>query len=228
MFTIEEIARATGGKIIGSSAGEVTGVSTDSRTVKPGQLFVPLRGERFDGHAFIAQAAARGVRACIADTVWCAGNPAPAGVTVVVVNDTLAGLGDLAAFHRGRFAVPVVGVTGSNGKTTTKEMIAAILHRNGAGLKTAGNLNNLVGLPLMLFKMTGTERWAVLEMGMSEPGEIDRLAEIAAPQVGVITNAFPAHLETHGERRGGGTSQGRAVSASSCRGMGGVTTPMTR
>ena len=150
MFTIEEIARATGGKVIGSSAGEVTGVSTDSRTVKPGQLFVPLRGERFDGHAFIAQAAARGVRACIADTVWCAGNPAPAGVTVVVVNDTLRGLGDLASFHRCRFSLPVIGVTGSNGKTTTKEMLASILDRTGPGLKTAGNLNNLIGLPLML------------------------------------------------------------------------------
>jgi UDP-N-acetylmuramoyl-tripeptide--D-alanyl-D-alanine ligase len=199
MFTIAEIARATGGEIIGSATGEVTGVSTDSRTVKAGELFVPLRGERFDGHDFIAPAAAEpGVQVFLAESAWVAGHALPTTATVIVVADTLRALGDLAAFHRARFSFPVVGVTGSNGKTTTKEMIAAILGKTGPGLKTAGNLNNLIGLPLMLLRLTGRERWAVLEMGMSEPGEIDRLAEIARPDVGVITNAYPAHLASMG------------------------------
>src|SRR6266545_4815705 len=198
MFTIEEIARATGGEIIGRAAGVVTGVSTDSRTVKPGELFVPLRGERFDGHDYIASSADAGVLVSLADSAWLSGNTLPAGMTVIVLFDTLRALGDLAAFHRSRFDFPVVGITGSNGKTTTKEMLASILSGTGPGLKTAGNLNNLIGLPLMLLRLTGNERWGVLEMGMSEPGEIDRLAEIAQPTVGVITNAFPAHLESMG------------------------------
>ncbi|MCM2359175.1 MAG: UDP-N-acetylmuramoyl-tripeptide--D-alanyl-D-alanine ligase [Geobacteraceae bacterium] len=198
MFTIEEIARATGGEIIGSAAGAVTGVSTDSRTVKAGELFVPLRGERFDGHDYLAASYARGVRVFLAEAGWVKSNALPAGATVVAVQDTLRGLGNLAAFHRSRFSLRVVGVTGSNGKTTTKEMLAAILGQTGPGLKTAGNLNNLIGLPQMLLRLTGGERWSVLEMGMSEPGEIDRLAEIARPDVGVITNAFPAHLESMG------------------------------
>lgn len=198
MFTIEEIARATGGEIIGSDALEVTGVSTDSRAVKPGELFVPLRGERFDGHDYIGAALARGVKVFLAGKGWTGRNRVPEGAACVLVADTLKGLGDLAAFHRSRFSIPVVGVTGSNGKTTTKEMIAAILGLTGPGLKTAGNLNNLIGLPQMLFRLNGEQRWAVLEMGMSEPGEIDRLAGIARPEVGVITNAYPAHLESMG------------------------------
>jgi UDP-N-acetylmuramoyl-tripeptide--D-alanyl-D-alanine ligase len=198
MFTIAEIARATGGEIIGSDTGEVADVSTDSRTVATGELFVPLRGERFDGHDYIGAAYGRGVRVFIADKGWAESNHIPEGATCITVADTLRGLGDLALFHRRRFPLPVVGVTGSNGKTTTKEMLAAILGQTGAGLKTAGNLNNLIGLPQMLLRLTGRERWAVLEMGMSEPGEIDRLAEIARPDVGVITNAYPAHLESMG------------------------------
>jgi UDP-N-acetylmuramoyl-tripeptide--D-alanyl-D-alanine ligase len=199
MFSIAEIARVTGGEIIGRAAGEVAGVATDSRTVKSGELFIPLRGERYDGHDFIATVAAdKGVQVFLAESAWVAGHAVPTHATVIVVADTLRGLGDLALFHRGRFSFPVVGVTGSNGKTTTKEMIAAILGKTGPGLKTAGNLNNLIGLPLMLLRLTGRERWAVLEMGMSEPGEIDRLAEIARPDVGVITNAYPAHLASMG------------------------------
>ena len=116
----------------------------------------------------------------------------------MTVPDTLKALGDLASWHRNRFDLPLIGITGSNGKTTTKEMLATILAQSGPGLKTRGNLNNLIGLPLMLLRLTKRDRWAVLEMGMSEPGEIDRLAEIAAPRIGVITNAFAAHLESMG------------------------------
>jgi UDP-N-acetylmuramoyl-tripeptide--D-alanyl-D-alanine ligase len=198
MFTIAEITRATGGEIVGNDAGEVTGVSTDSRTVAAGELFVPLVGERFDGHDYIEAALARGVRVFLAAREWIGLKPVPAGATCIAVANTLRGLGDLAAFHRARYALPVVGVTGSNGKTTTKEMLAAILGQTGPGLKTVGNLNNLIGLPQMLLRLTSEHRWAVLEMGMSEPGEIDRLAEIARPETGVITNAFPAHLQSMG------------------------------
>ena len=198
MFTIEEIARATGGSVFGDSALGVSAVSTDSRQVGAGELFVALKGERFDGHDFIAATATRGVRVFLAESAWLAANAAPDGATVVAVQDTLRGFGELAAFHRRRFTLPVAGVTGSNGKTTVKEMLAEILLLTGPGLKTAGNLNNLIGLPRMLLQLNNGHHWAVLEMGMSEPGEIDRLAEMAAPRVGVITNAFPAHLASMG------------------------------
>ncbi|HEX9079756.1 MAG TPA: UDP-N-acetylmuramoyl-tripeptide--D-alanyl-D-alanine ligase, partial [Desulfuromonadaceae bacterium] len=170
----------------------------DSRQVRAGDLFVALAGERFDGHDFIRSAADQGVKVFLVDSARFPAEAVPAGITAVAVKDTLAALGDLAARHRRRFDLPVAGITGSNGKTTVKEMLATILTLTGPGLKTAGNLNNLIGLPRMLFQLDGGHRWAVLEMGMSEPGEIDRLAEIAAPEVGVITNAFPAHLASMG------------------------------
>ncbi len=198
MFTIEEIARATGGFIFGPASGGVAGVSTDSRKAGRGELFVALAGERFDGHDFIGACASAGVTVFLASSKWFAANGAPADTTVVAVEDTLAALGDLAAWHRRRFDLPVAGITGSNGKTTVKEMLAAILLLTGPGLKTAGNLNNLIGLPQMLFQLNNGHLWGVLEMGMSEPGEIDRLAEMAAPRIGVITNAFPAHLASMG------------------------------
>jgi UDP-N-acetylmuramoyl-tripeptide--D-alanyl-D-alanine ligase len=198
MFTIDEIARATGGTIIGSAGVEVSGVTTDSRTLKEGELFIPLKGDRFDGHDYLDGASASGAGACLVEDTWAESHPLPSPGTFIIVRDTLHALGDLAAFHRNRFAIPVVAVTGSNGKTTTKEMIATILDTTGPGLKTSGNLNNLIGLPQMLLRLTAGDRWAVLEMGMSEPGEIDRLAEIVRPDVGVITNAFAAHLESMG------------------------------
>ncbi|MBI2354398.1 MAG: UDP-N-acetylmuramoyl-tripeptide--D-alanyl-D-alanine ligase [Deltaproteobacteria bacterium] len=198
MFTIPEIAAAGCGRIVGPETGGVRGVSSDSRTVGPGELFVPLRGERFDGHDFIAEVVAKGVTVVLAKEWWLEKNTPSPDITIIAVKDTLRALGDLAAAHRRRFAIPVIGVTGSNGKTTTKEMLAAILGQGGAGLKTEGNLNNLIGLPQMLFRLRPEHRWAVLEMGMSEPGEIDRLAEVAAPLVGVVLNAFPAHLESMG------------------------------
>jgi UDP-N-acetylmuramoyl-tripeptide--D-alanyl-D-alanine ligase len=198
IFTVEEIAKATRGRVQGPAERRVRGVTTDSRRAGEGELFVPLRGERFDGHDFISSAADAGTRVFLVEADWLSRNDMPAGATAVAVEDTLRALGDLAAFHRQRFLIPVVGVTGSNGKTTVKEMIASILARTGPVLKTAGNLNNLIGLPQMLLQLNGSHRWGVLEMGMSEPGEIDRLAEIAAPRAGVITNAYAAHLESMG------------------------------
>jgi len=207
-FTLEEIAEATGGKPTGTLDTIATGVSTDSRSVAPGELFVALRGERYDGHEFVAQAAARGVRTFLVDTDWQAAHGLPEGCSAVVVPDTQKALGDLAGWHRRRFKIKVVAITGSNGKTTTKEMLAGILALTGPGLKTEGNLNNLIGLPLTLLRMTGKERWVVVELGMSAFGEIDRLAEIAAPDLGIITNAFPAHLETLGSVEGVAKAKG--------------------
>jgi len=198
MFTIHDIAIATNGRIIGSAAGEVVSVSTDSRSVVPGQLFIPLRGERFDGHSYIHEVGQKGVTTILAEERWLKSNTVSNSLTCIAVKNSLAALGDLAAEWRRRFDIPVIGVTGSNGKTTVKEMLATILELTGAGLKTSGNLNNLIGLPHMLFQLRPEHRWAVLEMGMSEPGEIERLAVIAAPSVGIVLNALPAHLKTMG------------------------------
>jgi len=194
MFSCQEIAQATGGRLHGFAGERVSGVTTDSRLAKPGDLFIALRGERFDGHTFLSALMTIGVRVVLVERRWAEQQQLPPGCTAILVEDTLRALGDLAAAHRRRFVLPVVGVTGSNGKTTVKEMLAAILSQGGPGLKTEGNLNNLIGLPQMLFRLTGAHRWAVLEMGMSELGEIDRLAEIAAPGSGIITNVTPAHL----------------------------------
>ena len=198
MFTIAEVATITGGKLLGPALGEVSGVSTDSRTVMAGDLFVPLHGVRFDGHDFLKDLTGRRVAACLCNQSWLKQHTPDPSISYVAVHDTLRALGDLAAAYRKRFALTMIGVTGSNGKTTTKEMLAAILCKVDQGLKTSGNLNNLIGLPQMVFKLKPEHCWAVLEMGMSEPGEIDRLAEIAQPSIGIVLNAFPAHLASMG------------------------------
>ena len=198
MFSSAELTVATHGRIIGDSDQVVTGISTDSRSVKAGELFVPLRGERFDGHSYLEAVAASGVTVCLAEERWLKQHQLPEQLSCVAVKDTMRALGDLAASFRQRFDLTVIGVTGSNGKTSTKEMLASILRLTGPGLATEGNLNNLIGLPQMIFRLQPEHGWAVLEMGMSEPGEIDRLAEIAQPKVGVVLNASPAHLQSMG------------------------------
>jgi UDP-N-acetylmuramoyl-tripeptide--D-alanyl-D-alanine ligase len=196
-FRSDELAAATGGRWTGGAPTTVEGVSTDTRTLPAGSLFVALRGERFDAHDHLAEAAARGAAAAIVAEAWLAARPAGAAppLPLLAVQDTLAALGAVARHHRRRFAMPMVAVTGSNGKTTTREMIAAILATRGPVLKTEGNLNNEVGVPLTLLGLDATHLSAVIEMGMSHPGEIARLAAIAEPQVGVVTLAAPAHLE---------------------------------
>ena len=191
-FTAEELAAATGGRWIGAPPPELSGVSTDTRTLQAGSLFVALRGERHDAHDHLAEAAARGAAAAVVASARAA---EPAALPRLGVDDTLAALGAIARHHRRRFQLPVVGVTGSNGKTTTREMIAAILATRGKVLKSEGNLNNEVGVPLTLFGLDASHEAAVIEMGMSHPGEIARLTAIAAPQLGVVTLAAPAHLE---------------------------------
>jgi len=202
-FTLDEVLAATSGDLVhlGDRTG-FSGVTTDSRRLRPGELFVAIAGESHDGHAFLADAAARGAGAVVIERTH-ADRPLPCGM--IVVRDTLAALGDLAAFHRRRHHPRVVAVTGSNGKTTTKEMLAAILERGfgpGRVLRTTGTQNNLVGLPLTLLRLAGTERAAILELGMNGPGEIWRLAQIAEPDVGVITCVAPAHLEGLGSIHG--------------------------
>ena len=181
-----------GGALAGLAGRPLAGLSTDSRTLKPGEVFVALPGERFDGHDHVSAALARGALAAIVQRPL----PGEAGARSIIVPDTLRTLGDLAGCLRRRQNLRVVGLTGSNGKTTTKEMIAAILGRADRRLlATAGNFNNLVGLPLTLFRLGPATRLAVLEMGMNHFGEIARLTEIAGPDVALVTSVGPAHLE---------------------------------
>lgn len=184
--------------IHGSPSGHIRGVSSDSRKIRAGELFVPIRGPNFDGHQFIGQALERGAAGSLTRPGWepeAGGNDVP-GKFLIRVEDPLRALGDLAHFWRGRhFRVKVVAITGSNGKTTTKEMTAQTLSAAFRVLKTEGNLNNLIGLPLMLLRLSDEHEVAVLEMGMNTPGEVRRLKEIAEPQVSLITNVGRAHLE---------------------------------
>ena len=211
MFSGEQIAAITGGRPVGATIGEVTSISTDSRSIIAGQLFVPLRGDRFDGHNYIPELSAKGITATLCTKNWLQNNQLPESVGCIVVQDTLKALGDLAAAWRNRFTLPIIAVTGSNGKTTTKEMLATVLQQTGEGLKTAGNLNNLIGLPLTLFNLKAEDRWAVLELGMSEAGEIDRLASIARPAVGIVLNALPAHLQSMGSLEGVAAAKGELL-----------------
>ena len=205
-FTAGELSAATGGRWTGGTPASIEGVSTDTRAIPAGSAFVALRGERYDGHDFLADAARSGASCAVVARGRAASGPP--GLPLLEVDDTLAALGAVARLHRLRFSIPVVGVTGSNGKTTTREMIAAILATRGPVLSTEGNLNNEVGVPLTLLRLLPTHTAAVIEMGMSHRGEIGRLTAIAEPRVGVVTNAFPAHLEGLGSVDGVADAKG--------------------
>ncbi|WP_230986791.1 UDP-N-acetylmuramoyl-tripeptide--D-alanyl-D-alanine ligase [Cohnella fermenti] len=187
----------TGEKEAGSLAA--SGVSTDTRTLRPGQLFVPLVGERFDGHDHLAAAEAAGAVA----SLWQAGRERPEGTTLplIVVSDTLEGLQRLAASYRDRLGAKVVGVTGSNGKTTTKDLTASVLAMSLKVVKTEGNFNNHIGLPLTILRAPADTEALVLEMGMSGFGEISLLTKIARPDIAIITNVGESHLLQLGSRR---------------------------
>ena len=195
-WLLSDIATAIGGRLAGADRA-ICGVSTDTRSIAAGQLFVALSGERFDAHDFLAQAAAGGATAMLVARP----EALPAGVSAVVVDDTRLALGRLAAAWRARFALPVIAVTGSNGKTTTKEMIAAVLKAafGDAVLATRGNFNNDIGLPLTLLGLDARHRAAVIEMGMNHPGEIAYLTGLGAPTVALVNNAQRAHLEGMGD-----------------------------
>ena len=179
------------------SSMEIKGVSIDSRTIRAGELFVAIRGDRFDGHDFVPAVMQQGAwGALVGRTELEARSSRLSGLkNIVPVEDPLVALQEMASLHRRKFAIHVVGITGSNGKTTTKEMLACILKQKGPVLKNEGNLNNHIGVPLTLLKLTADHTSAVVEMGMSAPGEIATLARFIAPDVGVITNIGPAHLE---------------------------------
>lgn len=192
VLTLEQVAAATGGRVLaGPPTQAVDGVSIDSRTLPAGALFVAVAGPRFDGHDFLVGAAEKGAAAALVHR----DAPAPEGLPRVLVADTTRALADLGRFVRARAGVPFVCITGSAGKTTTKEMTAALLGTRGPVLKTEGNLNNQYGLPLTLLRLREEHQAAVLELGMSAKGELRALSAVAQPDVAVITVVAPVHLE---------------------------------
>jgi UDP-N-acetylmuramoyl-tripeptide--D-alanyl-D-alanine ligase len=200
-WRLSEIIRCAGGQLAGNDR-EFSSVSTDTRTLKPGALFVALTGPTFDGHDFVATAAQNGAAAALVS------RPVAADLPQVVVPDPLAALSTFAREWRRQFRIPVVGVTGSNGKTTTKELIGSILSQLGPTLVTRGNLNNHIGVPLTLLELKPEHRYAVIEMGANHIGEIAHLASIAEPTIGIVTNAGAAHLEGFGSLQGVATGKG--------------------
>ncbi len=200
-ITLQELVQAVQGELLrGDPAREITGVCTDTRKVGPGDVFYALTGTR-NGHDFIPAALAAGAAGCVVSEevpadVW----KDAADAFCVRVQDTTRALGDLARWYRDRFNIPVVGITGSVGKTTTKETVAAVLGARFRTLKTQGNFNNHLGVPLTIFNLDSTCEAAVIEMGMNHPGEISYLTGIARPTMAVITNIGDAHLENMGSR----------------------------
>ena len=197
---VKEILEAAGGQLLGNIDAEktfVVNVQTDSRKAAAGDLFVAIVGERMDGHRFVQGAMEAGAEGCLVST---APDSIPEGKFCVMVPDTAKAMGDLAAYYRRKLGLPVVAVTGSVGKTTTKDMVASVLSSRFRTLKTAGNLNNHLGLPMTVFRLTAEDEIAVLEMGMNHLGEIDYLVRIAQPDVAVITNVGDAHIGNLGSR----------------------------
>ncbi len=199
-FTVQDIVRATRGALVAGDLGiPVTGVSIDSRSLGVGEAFFAIRGHRLDGHAFLAEAAARGAACLVVDTLP---DDVPANVPLVLVEETTGALGQLGAWHRGRFAIPVVAVTGSNGKTTTKELAAGVLATRWEVLRPERSFNNQWGLPLTLLKLTPEHQAAVLEIGSNARGEVAALAALAAPTVGIVTTVAAVHTEFLGSLEG--------------------------
>ncbi len=195
-WTVEGLVEATQGSLInGDRELRIGGISTDTRRLRPGDCFLALTGERFDGHCFIPSALERGARAFIVSCGRREDFPATDGVAVIEVSDTLFALGELARYWRRRHSIPIACVTGSNGKTSTKEILASILGQRHNVLKNQGNFNNRIGVPLTLLSLDSLHEAAVVEMGINMPGEMARLCEIAGPTLGIITNVHPAHLE---------------------------------
>jgi UDP-N-acetylmuramoyl-tripeptide--D-alanyl-D-alanine ligase len=192
-LTLEEITKAINGKLTGPAAAKVRGYSIDSRTINAGELFVAVKGPRFDGHAFVSQVAEKKATAAMIEDSWTA--PADLQLPLIRVRSTVEALQNLARHVRRVWGMPIIGVTGSAGKTTTKEMIAAVLSKKFTVLRSVGNLNNEFGLPLCLLRVEKYQNIGVLEMGMSAKGEIKKLASIAEPNQGVVTNVNPVHLE---------------------------------
>jgi len=207
-FSETQVCEATGArKTRSGSRGSFDAVCTDSRAITPGCLFVALKGERFDAHAFLGQACDAGAAGVVVEAGRAQGLEGRA-VAIFEVADTLHALGRLGRAHRERFSFPIGAVTGSNGKTTTKELIAAILQTRGPALKTHGNLNNEIGVPLTLFGLEPRHVAAIIELGMNHPGEIGRMTDMVRPDAGLITIVQPAHLEGVGSIEGVALAKG--------------------
>jgi UDP-N-acetylmuramoyl-tripeptide--D-alanyl-D-alanine ligase len=200
-FSASSAANWTGGSVLrGSGEARFAGVSIDSRAITPGQLFVAIVGPNHDAHHYLSEAAAKGAAGLLIER----GRELPEGLApdlpAIAVDDTTRGLGALARGHRAEFDGPVIAITGSNGKTTTKEMCAAILSMAAPCLKNTGNLNNQFGLPVTLLRRSASDRSVIVELGMNHRGEIAQLVDIARPTVGIITNVGTAHIEYLGSR----------------------------
>ncbi len=202
--TLASFAKSCGGELIGADRA-YGGVSSDTRTIKPGELFVALRGPRFNANDFVAAAEAAGAAGALVDT------RVDRPIAQILVGDTLEALQKSSAAWRAQFSMPVIGVAGSNGKTTCKEMTAAILGRAGHTLHTRGSLNNHIGVPLTLHRLDATHRYAVIEIGTNHPGEVAALCKLARPTVGLITNAGAEHLEGFGTIEGAARAEGEMI-----------------
>jgi UDP-N-acetylmuramoyl-tripeptide--D-alanyl-D-alanine ligase len=194
-LSLAALAQPLGASLHGSDVS-FAAVSTDSRRLEAGELFVALRGERFDGHRFLADVAARGACGALVD------QPAELDLPQLQVADTELALGQLGALNREQFSGPLLGITGSSGKTSVKNMLAAILTECGPTLATEGNLNNEIGVPLTLLRLAPEHRYAVIEMGAGKPGDIAYLAQLARPEISLLLNVMPAHLERMGSLQG--------------------------
>ena len=202
---LSDVATATGGKLVGADA-EFLRVSSDTRKLMAGDLFIALRGPNFNGHDYVMLAEKLGASGALVE------HPILSHLPQVVVRDTRRALGAYAAHWRAQFSIPVIGITGSNGKTTVKEMIASILRRRRITLATRGNMNNDIGVPLTLLELDEKHRAAVIEMGTNHPGEIAYLATVTSANVGLVTNAGAAHLEALGSIQGVAMEKGALYS----------------
>jgi UDP-N-acetylmuramoyl-tripeptide--D-alanyl-D-alanine ligase len=215
-WTIDQIIEATSGRQISGSPDLIfTAVGIDSRSIPSDALFVAIRGEKHDGHTFIDQVVRNGVKGLVvAEDALVGFDPgqwSTQGVAAVAVADTTRALGALAAFQRNLARIPVVAITGSNGKTTTRRMTALVIGRRFNTLATQGNLNNEIGLPLTLFNLEPDHQVAVLELGMNHPGEMSRLGAICRPTIGMITTVGPSHLEFLGSLEGVAQAKGELI-----------------
>lgn len=198
-MTIKEIENTVRGTLFNNDKEHntiISGISIDSRTLSKGELYIPIKGENFDGHDFIEQAMKKGAIACLTEKE----ENIRDNTNIILVNDTLIALHDLALYYRNKFNIPFVAITGSSGKTTTKDMLASVLNQKFNILKTQGNFNNEIGLPLTIFQLDNYHEMAIIEMGMSNLGEIKRLVNMVFPDIAIITNIGLTHIENLGSQ----------------------------
>jgi UDP-N-acetylmuramoyl-tripeptide--D-alanyl-D-alanine ligase len=215
-WTTTEILEATGGDLLSGDLDRIfAGISIDSRRITLPEIFIGIKGNTYDGHSFVSDVLDKGVGGLVINGVKFGDLPRPQrmkkGIVCVGVQDTIKALGDLALFHRRRSNASVIAITGSNGKTTTRKMTADVVGQRFVTLSSQGSYNNVIGLPLTLLNLEKCHQWAVLELGMNRPGEIERLSEICVPDVGIITNIGPAHLKGVGSMSGVTSAKGELL-----------------